>query len=163
MSDLVAQPMTGAEPGVELWHPDTGEVIDLRSASASQLAEWLTAIREWESKTREAKSLVSIELHERFDRAAKWSIREDGFLVSGESPERIEYDPALLRDVLGTLVDANSITPDAADAALKREVTFKPSKRGINALLKLGGNVADAINGCRMEVTRPRRITVKRG
>lgn len=150
------------EQGVTLVHPQTGEIIDLHSAASDQIAQWIESVREWEANAREAKQLAAAELHDRMDRSASWTLHAGEYTIVGESPNRVEYEVGTLRGVLGHLVEDGLITAEAADAAVKAEVTYKPAKRGINALMKLGGAVADAIRACERPVDRPRRVTLRR-
>lgn len=154
--------VTVHEESVTLMHPQTGEILELATAENAQIAQWIDSVREWESNARQAKQIAAAELHKRMDQAACWTLRDGEYEIRGESPERIDYDSEALLERLTELVESEAIAPEAADAALKREVSYKPAKRGINALLKLGGKVADAIKACEQPVERPRRITVKR-
>lgn len=147
---------------VSLVHPQSGELLDLSTAKSGEIAAWIEAIRDWESSARAARQFASAELHERMDRAASWTLRDGVYEVKGESPERVEYDVDELRRVLDALRDSGKITADAAAGAIKEEVVYKASKRGINALLKLGGAVADAVRSCERPNERPRRVTVSR-
>lgn len=148
---------------VELVNPSTGELLSLRDAQSGQLAEFIEAVREWEANARLAKAVVSGELHRRMDAEAKWTLRDGPYEIVGQSPNRVEYDVERLRTTLKELVEGEQITLEAAQAALKREVTFKPAKRGIDALLKLGGDVKKRIEACGHPPTRGRTVKLSKG
>lgn len=132
-----------------LIHPNSGQMIDPRTAEPAELADYVLAIRDWEARARTAKSMVSHELLRRMDADAEWTIREGGFKMTGASPEQYVWDPDKLREVLKELLSEGKITAAAANAAMKREVTYKPVVGGIKKLLKLGGEVKAAIEECR--------------
>lgn len=150
------------ESKVSLVHPQTGELLDLNSAEADEIARWIESVREWEANARAAKQLASEELLRRMDQAASWTLRAGDYELKGESPNRVEYAIEDLRGTLTNLVASGAITEEAAEAAVKVETTYKPAKRGINALLKLGGDVAEAVSAAARPVERPRRVTVGR-
>lgn len=142
-------------------NPATGEVIDLAGASDGQLAESLASVRDYESRLRTFKSEVSDELTRRLDKLCKWTLEVDGFKVVGQSPNRTDYDVEQLGHALSGLMASGVISEEAAKAAVEAEVKLKVKKAGINALLKLGGEVAEAVKACEVPVTTPRRISVK--
>jgi hypothetical protein len=145
------------EPRREVLIPYTGETVDLAS-SPDKLAAVLYEIRDLESRLREAKGELTEELLKRMDANARWSDRFGEFQVTGKSPEpTTEYDGERLFDALRALHDQGHISLEAAEAALEKETTYKPRKRGINALLKLGGEVAEAIKDCEVEAEPKRR------
>lgn len=146
---------------VTLVHPDTGELVPI-DAPDEQLADVLDAIRQWESVARAAKALISAELHARMDTNACWTRRAGRYEIKGQSPGGVEWDVDALSDALGNLVCDGLITAEASDAALERVVTLKPRARGLNALLKIDGQVRDAVEACRVEVHKDRRISLKR-
>ncbi len=131
-------------------------------AAFTENAEHLTAI------AREAKGTVSEELIRRLDRASKWTAHVDGFEIKAPSPQAgaVTYDTALLREALDALVEQDLIDPDAATAAVELvtpEPFFKQKQAGVNALLKRGGDVAAAVEACRVETDPPKRTAkVKR-
>lgn len=144
-----------------LMHPHTGEALDLGAESA-RLAEWLDTVRDLERTIREQKTLVAAELHRRMDLAASWTLRDGEWEIRGESPDRTDYAVEELRKALSELVSRGEITQQAANAAVTEVISYRPAKRGINALLKLGGHIADAIKTCEMEKTQARRISLSR-
>lgn len=152
-----------SDAAVTLVNPATGQVLNLLEADHADLGEYVEAVRDWEAMARVAKRVVSAELHRRMDRAAKWSLAgRGGLTIQGESPERVEWDAAELRRLLRDLVAEELISEGAARAALKREVVFTPSKRGINALRKIGGDVKARIDAIAHEPGKPRSIKLSR-
>lgn len=160
MPDLVVR--EEAEQSVSLIHPQTGEILDLAAAENAQIASWIESVKEWEVNARGAKQLASEEIHRRMDRAACWTLRDGDYEIKGQSPDRTEYLIDSLQVALRNLIAEGLITEEAAQAAVKREVTYKPAKRGINALLKIGGEVAEAIRACEVPDERPRRVSIGR-
>jgi hypothetical protein len=151
-------PVTGKEV---LLDPATGETLAL-DAPTERLAQWLDETRDLEQRIRSAKRVAYDELLRRMDARASWTVREGGYELTAPSPGRVEYDPAALYEALHDCVAAGMIEEGAAEAALEAVVTYKPKARGIQALLKLGGPVRDAINACAHPVEAPRNVRVKR-
>lgn len=141
--------------------PGTGEVVDL-AGPTDDLARVLAEIREHEQELRTLKSILAEEVHRRMDTEAKWTQRTEHFEVKGESPERVEYDPEALSKTLDDLLEVGAISLGAADAALEEVTTYKPRVRGLNALIKLGGEVRERVEACQRPVDKPRRLSVKR-
>lgn len=152
MTDLIRQD--------DYWlDPVTGELI-APDAPYETVAALVVHIRETESLLRSMKAEASERLIAEMDREAKWSGRVGDFVVSTRSPApTIEYDADLLYDVLCELRDGGDITTQAVDNAVRETTTRKVMRGGVNALLKLGGKVAEEIRACGTE-TQPRR-TVK--
>lgn len=146
----------------ELYDPVQGELVPI-DAPSERLGRLLEDVRELESNLRVAKRHVSEELLRRMDARANWTLREGPFEISGQSPApKVEYDAQRLLSVLRALADDGVIDPAAVEGAVKETVDYKPVVRGINALKKLGGQVAREIDACGQEVTRERRVQVKR-
>lgn len=142
-------------------NPMTGEALEL-TASEEDLAAAIDAAKEMEGRLREFKSAISDELLRRMDHEAKWTIRPGRYKVEGSAPPAPDYDAEKLLPVLTRLVREKLITPGAAHDALERpKAPLKVKRRGINALLKLGGEVAAALAECQVEVTKPRSVSVK--
>jgi hypothetical protein len=154
MTDIVR---TDARPVIT---PLTGEVVLLDSPTDT-LADWLHRIRQAEADIRDAKRTVTLELLDRMDREARWTARIGGFEIKGDGPGAVDYDAERLRTELHLLVQAGEITETAMDEAVEIVQTYKAKARGINALRKLGGRVAAAIDACAHPSTRDRRVTVK--
>lgn len=159
-----------AEPGAELArvstslaNPATGEVVDL-AAPDDALARCLEEVKALESELREYKAEVGRELLVRMDANASWTVKVAGGLrLESESPGLLEYDAEALHAELLALIEAEKITRKAANEALGLTVEKKVKKRGVKALEKLGGEVAEAI--ARTASKKPagaRRVSVKR-
>jgi hypothetical protein len=159
---LIESDESVGDESVVLLNPQTGELLELLKAGDGQLGDYLDAVRDWEAMARVAKGVVSAELHRRMDAGAKWTLSAGDFEIVGQSPDRVEYDVGELRAVLRELLEKELISRDAALAAVKREVVFSVSKRGVNALRKIGGEVAKAIDAIGHEPATARRITIKR-
>jgi hypothetical protein len=142
--------------------PHTGEVLSLDSPP-EELAALLTEVKEVESRLRELKGEVSVEIHRRMDMARKWTMAAGDYVLAGKSDALVtEYDPDLLAVVLTQLVDEGAITPDAMDEALESVSTWKVRKAGINALRK-SAKFAELIDACGTEKEpEGRRVTVRR-
>lgn len=153
---------TNTEHGLAVVHPATGEQL-LLSAPDERLAEWLKGTRELESRLRELKGLLTEEVNARMDSRAAWTHRWGGFKVSGVAPTPEDvYDGDELAKVLKRLVKKGKIDAEAAANACERVVTWKPKKAGINRLLKLGGDVAEAIKATAEQRPRDRKVTISR-
>lgn len=140
--------------------PLTGEVVLLDSTS-DVLAAWLHHVREAEAALRDAKRIVGGELLDRMDREAKWTARLGRFEIKGDGPGAVEYDAEALRHELEQFVMDGSISGAAMDEAVELVTSYKAKARGINALKKLGGRVAEAIERCTNPSTKDRRVSVK--
>ncbi len=155
--------MTGTElqPLEPAVHPTTGEVLSLDQPSV-MLAGWLDEIKQVEGMARAAKAQIGDELLKRMDADAAWTMHLPGFKVTGPSPApSVEYDPDLLHDTLSDLREQGLISEQAQDQALELVVTRKPRAAGINALRKLGGLVAERVDGCARQVEKARRVSVR--
>jgi hypothetical protein len=147
---------------IEVWNPTTGELLDL-TAPTDDLGRFLADVRELEELMRESKRFVSQELLARMDKQAKWTFHSSGLKLSGDSPAPVEeWNGAELRTALLELVDAGVIAIEAVDAAVETVVSYHPKKAGINQLRKLGGAVAETIDGLARQTERTRRVTVSR-
>lgn len=141
--------------------PLTGEALDLNGPDGD-LAAAFDQVRDLERQLAEARRVIGDELIRRMDRAASWTLRVGDFKVSAPSPEpKIEFDVESLRAVLADLVAEGVISSEAAAGALRPEVTYKPSVRGINAVRKLGLEVAARLDGCAVEKPKDRRVRVE--
>lgn len=107
---------------------------------------------------------INDELIARADKDASYTYRGNGVEITLDGPGRTDItDPDGLRTALLALVEDDVITVQAVDAAVQEVVTFKASKRGLGALKKLGGRVADVIAGFEQPTTRPRAVRVTIG
>lgn len=142
-------------------HPKTGEALSL-DAPTGTLAAYHDDLQELERIVREARGRIGEELLKRLDVKAKWTWREDGFEIKAPSPApTTEYDVDAVRATLRDLQDEGVIDEDAADAAVQVTVSYKARVAGLNALRKLGDDVADRIDACGQPVEKPRRVSVK--
>lgn len=154
-------PAVKDSPAVEIANPATGELIRL-SDPTDTLAQALDEVRDMESRQREFKARISEEILRRMDAEGVWTAEVGEFKVSGQSPDRTDYDADKLLFALDRLVADGDITPDARDRAVTVVESLKVSKRGVQALRKLGGRVEEVINDTEVAVETPRRISVRR-
>ncbi len=144
-------------------HPGTGELINLRDAATDDLGRFLDEVRDYESRLREAKGLVTTEVVRRMDLEGQWTMRAGGFVLSAPSPAPAEeFDGKGLYSDLAALVFQGTITQDAAERAVKITTTYTPSAMGIKALRKLGGVVAETIAKHATPVEKKRYVKVGR-
>jgi hypothetical protein len=148
--------------------PYTGEAVVLADMTSAQLAQALDDARVFEqSRLRAFKRELQNEVLRRMDAAAArgeqaaWTVREGEWKLTGESPDRTDYEVDVLRSVLESLAHARLIAPDAIGEVIVPS-GWKVAKRPLAQLTKLGGAVKDAITSCERPVTRPRNVTVTR-
>jgi len=154
--------MTAIERAQQFFNPLTGEALTLASDTAD-LARLVDDLRELKRVHDEHIKIVSREIVSRMDRAASWTYQAQGVKVTAPSPVPVEeFDGAALREALLDLADRDALTYVAVDAAVQAVVSYKPIKKGINALRKLGGEVGEVVNAHMRTVERERRITVTR-
>lgn len=148
---------------LRLFDPHTGEEVELATATTDRLAALRCYILDLERDLlAQAKRDIDGELLARMDRAARWSVNANGYLVSAPSPApSTEYDAEELRGRLDELVADGVLDLAAADAAVEVIISFKAKAAGIKALAKLGGPVAEAIDECSRSVDKVRRVSVK--
>lgn len=127
-------------------HPITGELLAPDSPPET-LAGFLAQVREYELELRAAKKLVTRWVLDVMDRRASWTLRAEGFTLTGQSPAPAEsFDELALREDLLRLVDEDVLSVEAVDAAVETVVTFKVRRAGLSALRKLGGRVAETVD-----------------
>ena len=162
MASVSAIPESTSAPvgPTSLVDPRTGEVLALAKAPTDRLAAFLLHARDLEGELRAAKAAVSREVHRRMDAEASWTARVGDYQLTGQSPDRIDYDPDALEAALRRLSQEGAIAESAASAALSRVEILKPRRAGIKALLKLGGTVAEALSACERPVERERTVSV---
>ena len=120
-------------------------------------------MKDYESRLREARSLLSQEILRRQDQAASWTTRAGGFVLKGSSPApQEEFDALALREDLLGLVDEGALHIQAVDNAVETVVTYKVRKGGLNQLRKLGGVVAQIIDRHATPVEKTRYVSVVR-
>lgn len=148
---------------VRLFDPATGDELDLSLCSDATLANLRDMIRDAEEEQRIAKHQIDGEVLARMDREGVYTIRVEGFEITAPSPaQRSEFDGAALHAALMAFVDTGELTVGAVDRAVEQVLTFKPKKAGIEALRKLGGEIADTIATHEAKTDPVRRVTVKR-
>ncbi|MGA2928718.1 MAG: hypothetical protein ABSG43_22560 [Solirubrobacteraceae bacterium] len=148
--------------------PYTGEALVLAEMTAAQLAEAIDDARLFEqSRLRAFKRELQNEVLRRMDGAAAggqqgaWTIRDGDWKLTGDSPDRSDYNVDELRTVLRSLAEAGLIGERAIGEAIVPS-GWKVARRPLAQLTKLGGTVKDAIVSCEQPVTRPRTVTVTR-
>lgn len=155
------EPRTPDIPAV--MDPQTGEALVLADAPTDSLAGFLDHVREIETNLREQKKAVTAEIIDRMDREAKWTGEVGDYVIKGDGPTRpTEYDAEALHAALLEYVDAGAITDAALEAAIERTFTYKAKHRGLQALTKLGGDIAAVIHEHSREAEKDRRVSVKR-
>ncbi len=145
-------------------------LTDLTDAELEQLAAFTENAEHLAAIAREAKGMVSDELLHRMDRKGRWTVRDGDFEIKAHpgSPQAgtVVYDSEKLWSALVVLAGSQVIDWDAQEAAVGMvypEPYLKQKQAGISALLKLGGEVAAAVEACRVETEPPRRTArVKR-
>lgn len=143
-------------------NPVTGEVINLANAPLADVARLLDEVRQLETHLRDLKRTVSEHVLAGMDRQASWTLRGGGYELRSSSPvPAVTYDAAALHAALLELVDQGALDRSAVAAAVQEIVDYKPIARGINALTKLGGIVADTIAQHRTEAPKQRYVTVR--
>jgi len=111
----------------------SGEVLDPRTAETARLAAFVTDLHGIRQELSEAESVVSDELVSRLDRDACWTAHvDDGetrWEIKAASPTAgtTSYPEDLLEVELQGLVDAATISSDAAAKALNRRVVLELS------------------------------------
>jgi len=151
--------------GGEVLDRSSGELIDVREAPTDRLARFLDEAAELVSLIGEARAQVDREVLRRMDEEATWTARAGDFELRAPSPEAgmAYYDEQALEEVLDGLVERGLVSEPAAAAALEVEtkVERKPRQGGIKALLRLGGEVAEAVAACERRREEPSRRSVR--
>jgi hypothetical protein len=144
---------------LELVVPYSGEVVRL-DAPTDALAEIVYGIRELESELRSMKAILSEEVHRRMDEEARWTVEAGRFKVSGRGAGVTTAGPRLWK-VLEDLVEAGRITRRAAEAAVALEVAYKVRVAGVQAVKRVGPDVAEAVAAAEIPLDpSSRRLTV---
>lgn len=139
--------------------PVTGEVLALTEPT-DQLAAAIDEVAILQTQLAAAKRLIADELLERMDHEGVWTVHVPGFTVKGNGPGAVDYDGEELARRLRRLVKAGVISQGAMTNAVERVPVWKPKKAGINALLKLGGAITEAVEACGTPSTKPRNVSV---
>lgn len=158
--------------------PWTGEALALPDLTDEQIAQLLDETRQFErARLTLFKRDVQDEILKRMDAATEWTMHTDSYDLSGDSPNRTEFDGGELKDALDQLVDAELLTPQQRDKALicklelpgvpdedllarAKKVEYVASRSGLNALKRLGGVVEVTIKSCERKNEKPRAVRV---
>ncbi len=141
--------------------PATGEVLDLDAADVL-LAAALDEAKDIEGRIRSYKRAIVDEVLDRQDRRAKWTTHAAGWKLTGESPDRFDFDADKLVAVLRQLIKEGLIDREAADACVKVETVVTPRKGAVKALAKRGGRVVELLDVAKVPVEKPRNVWVRR-
>jgi hypothetical protein len=132
----------------------TGEALVPAEMTDAQLAEALDDARLFEqSQLRAFKRALQDEVLRRMDLAGAqgargaWTIHDGEWKLTGDSPDRSDYEVEELRAVLHSLADAGLIDSSAIGEVIVPS-GWKVAKRPLAQLSKLGGVVKDAIRSC---------------
>jgi len=155
-----ALPPSGEETSLTVLDPTTGEVLDLSSPNET-LGAWLSEAREWKSRLGEAVRMVEAELNRRMDTDCSWTLHAEGMDIQGSAPGRTTYDAEELDAGLAVLEEKKLISPKARRAAVEQVTTLKLRKSGVNALLKIEGEVSELVRSLEKPDPKPRRVSVK--
>lgn len=143
--------------------PRTGEALVIAEATTDTLAMFLDNVRDTERAFRDQKKAVTYEVLRRMDAEASWTARVGDYELKGDGPgDRTEYDAKGLYEALGEYVESGVITEAARSAAVERTYAYKASVRGIRALEKLGGGIAELIRQHTRSTPKDRRVSVGR-
>lgn len=144
--------------------PETGEVIT-RDSSDADLARAIDWLRDLKRRANTAQRDVEAIALERMDQACRWTRPAGDLTMTASSPEpAYEWTDkgADLRNTLDQMVGEGLITEEAANEACLVELAYKPRAAGVNAIRKRGPEFAARIDACRVEVDKPRYVTVRR-
>lgn len=110
----------------------TGELLDLRAVGTERLARYIDDLQQYWRQLAATETVVAEELIRRCDQQAQWTVRvndESGrqYEIKTSSPAAgtEEYAPGALEHELRTLVDAGTLNPEGASAALKRTLSVE--------------------------------------
>lgn len=143
-----------------LANPITGEVVEIDGPTHT-LAEWLRDVREFESRMRELKGVVTDEITTRLDRANTGTLREDGWEIKAPRKDtKTEWDVEQLEYELTTLVTRGVLTEEAAREALTPSRELKPQAVKLKALSERE-DIGDRISACSHQVPQARTVSVK--
>lgn len=158
-SDLVTRP----DDLPAVIDPSTGEAVVIADAATDTLAMFLDNVREVERAFREQKRAVTRAIIERMDREARWTGIVGDYEIVADGPTKpTEYQAEALYEALREYVDSGAISEAALEAAVERTYSYKAKHRGIQALVKLGGHIAETIAEHSHEAEKERRVRVSR-
>lgn len=155
MTEIAVRPTQAVDP-------QSGEVLAL-DRPTEDLGAFLYRVRDFESRLKEAKALVSEEILRRQDADASWTTRAGDYELKGASPQpKTEWDAEALKIILFDLMSEGLISVNAADAALKTETVYKPQPKGLNALMKLGEGIKERLLPAKTKTAKRRYVSVSR-
>lgn len=145
----------------EIVHPITREVRDTATAPLAWLGDVIHASRTVQEQLRGITRIASQEALARFDRAAKWTLRDGGWELKTQSPQpAVEWDTVGLYEDLRELLDTGVIDRSAFDDAIQEVVEYRVRANGIKQLCKRP-EIAPIVNRHRREVPKTRYVTVR--
>lgn len=142
-------------------NPATGVVVEL-AGPTDMLAAAIDECRDIENRLRDFKRMIADEILRRMDHEGTWTARVGHFKVSGDGPRGDTYDGERLWKALEPLVADDRIAVAARLKAVEPETTYKVKKAGVNALLKLGPEVVEAVKSAAEQNLKPRGVRVSR-
>jgi hypothetical protein len=158
---------------LELWvpsahntvtNPVTGDTLDLTVAEWSDLARIRAGIIEISRRMAELSVMLDSEMAGRLDVSNSRSISAGGYDLRVNAPMRDVWDVPMLMVILTALVAEGLLTKEAAQRAVKTDVTHKAVAREVNKLLKHDNpRVRDRIAEAHTTEPAPRRVTVTGG
>lgn len=150
------RPLVTAEFG-QVIVPDSGEILDLADVDDNTLGRLLLAAKDREDQLKGFKGRIAAEVIERMDRSAKWTLHVGGLKLMSNAPGGVDFNAEHLAADLQPLVDEGVITIEAKEEAVEPVTKLKARKKGINALKKLGGKVAKAVERAEVPVDDAKR------
>lgn len=141
-------------------NPATGIVVEL-AGPTDQLAAAIDECRDMEEALRAYKRTLADEILRRMDHEGTWTARVGRYKVEGDGPRADTYDGERLWKALEPLVSGGSIAGAARLKAVEPETVYKVKKAGVNALLKLGPEVVEAVRSAAEQNLKPRAVRVK--
>jgi hypothetical protein len=116
---------------IEVPDRDTGELVNVRTAPIERLAQMSTRAAELRSELAAIEATISDELVARLDRDLSWTARtpivgDVQFEITAPTPAQgtTAYDDTIMERELAQLVEAGTISQEAAADVLRRHVTL---------------------------------------
>jgi hypothetical protein len=139
--------------------PQTGELIDVKSATTDRLAEAHDEIKTYTAELRSFARAVDDELIERMDYDGKRTFHGEGFTLESTAPTQRDWDMDRLQIVLARLVREETISQRKADACIRTKL--EPVLAELRTLEK-DPRCTHAIRECYSEVAANRYVKVRR-
>lgn len=139
--------------------PQTGELIDVKTATTDVLAEAHEDLRQAQSEVRSMARQIDDELIERMDYEGKRTYHGEGFTLEASAPVEREWDLDTLDVVLARLVREGTISQRKADACIRTKL--EPNVRELKTL-ESDPRCTHAIRSCYTERPANRYLKVKR-